>query len=290
MQTIVVTLDGSPQAEQILPHIRLLAPALQANVLLLQVLTDPEHEHIYATTSASQPIPKGKAESDWLHTQQQQWLQACRQTESYLEIQAAPLRASGIAVTCAVELGPPVATIVATAERHRASLIALASHGYSGLRRWASGSVAAQIIKTTDVPVLLVRIAKEPPTTPASLRRVLVPLDGSVFAGYALEHAISIAHGAQSEIIILQTLAPSIEDYLGGAASLLEQREAMRENVRRAYAARWGQQRADQARITTAIGLGSAADAIIEEAQHRNVATDCARDAGAQPAPFPIRR
>jgi nucleotide-binding universal stress UspA family protein len=271
MQTILVPLDGSPQAEQILPHVRQLAPVLHANVLLLQVVANPEHVQIYAAALANTSVSDGDHKSDRLNHQQQRWLHERQQIERYLETQAALLRASGITVSCDIEIGLPVASIIAAAARSRASLIALASHGYSGLRRWAVGSVADQIIQATCLPVLLVRISPELPSAPASLRRILTPLDGSVFAGYALDHAITVAQGAQAELIVLQTLAPSLEDYIGGVPALLDQRGTLREHVRRAYAARWGEQRAAQATITSAVGLGGVADAIIEEAHHRHV-------------------
>jgi nucleotide-binding universal stress UspA family protein len=271
MQTILVPLDGSPQAEQILPYVRQLAPVLQANVLLLQVVAAPEYEHIYTATLANRSVPGGDNLPDWLPNQPQRWLRDRQQIERYLDTQAALLRASGITVNCGVEAGPPVATIIAVAESNQASLIALASHGYSGLRRWAIGSVAEQIIQATCLPVLLVRISPESPSAPAGLRRILVPLDGSVFARYALDHAIAVAQGAQAELIVLQTLAPSLEDYIGGVPALLDRRSILREHVRRAYAARYGEQRATQATITSAIGLGAVADAIIEEAHHRHV-------------------
>jgi nucleotide-binding universal stress UspA family protein len=271
MQMILVPLDGSPQAEQILPHVRQLAPVLQANVLLLRVIADPEYERIYAATSANVSVTNGDRTPDRLRNQRPRWLGERQQIERYLETQAALLRASGIAVSCAVEVGPPVATIITAAKRSQASLIAVASHGYSGLRRWAIGSVAEEIIQATSLPVLLVRISPESPAVPAGLRRILTPLDGSVFARYALDHAIAVAQGAQAELIVLQTLAPSLEEYIGGVPALLDQRSTLREYVRRAYAARWGQQRAAQATITSAVALGGVADAVIEEAQHRHV-------------------
>jgi len=271
MQMILVPLDGSPQAEQILPHVRQLAPVLQANVLLVQVIADPEYGRISAAMSANTSATNGDHVPDWLRRQQQRWLDQGRQIERYLETQAALLRVSGIAVSCAVEIGPPVATIIAAAERSQATMIALASHGYSGLRRWAIGSVAEEIIEASTLPVLLMRISSESPSARAGLRRILTPLDGSVFARYALDYAITVAQGAQAELIVLQTLAPSLEDYLGRAPTLVEQRNILCEHVRRAYAARWGEQRAAQAAITAAAGLGSVADAIIQEAQHRQV-------------------
>lgn len=262
MQTILVPLDRSPLAEETLPMVRLLASALGVGVRLLHVVVDSEHLHAHAIAGEAPA-------SAWLREQQGRWLGERRAAESYLEIRAAELRAAGIDVTCDVQLGPPSATILAVAERHPTALIALASHGYTGLRRWAAGSIAEQIVQSARQPALLQRIgAASAPI--GALRRVLVLLDGSVFARYALDHAIAIAHGARAELIVLETLAPSIEDYLGGVVSLTDQRVMLRENVSRSYAARFGEQAAAQAMIASAIGVGRAADALVEEAQHQH--------------------
>jgi nucleotide-binding universal stress UspA family protein len=205
-----------------------------------------------------------------MREQQHRWLRQRHRIEAYLETHAAMLRAAGISVSCEVQLGPPVATILAVAELSRATLIAIAGHGYRGLRRWAAGSIAEQIVQATTTPVLLVRIA-EHPVPLASLRSILIPLDGSVFARYALDHGITLAHGARAELIVLQTIASSIEEYIGTSAPLFDQRNMLRENVRKAYVARYGEQSAIHATITTAIGLGAAPDAIVEEVHRRHV-------------------
>jgi nucleotide-binding universal stress UspA family protein len=267
MQMILVPLDGTPQAEEILPTVRMLALAMGVGARLLHVVADPEHLHVHAIADEA-AVASGAPASPWQREQQGRWLGERRAAEGHLEHLAAELRAAGVEAACDVQLGPPAATILAAAERHRVVLIALASHGYTGLRRWVAGSIAEQIVQTAHQPALLRRIGAAPAPLGA-LRRVLVPLDGSVFARYALDHAIAIAHGARAELIVLQTLAPSIEDYLGGAASLIDQRGLLRENVRRAYAARFGDQAAAQATIVAAIGVGGAADALVEEALHQ---------------------
>lgn len=264
MQTILVPLDSQLAAQHILPQVQCLAPALRANVLLLHVVAGPEREHIYAVSSASATSPDAGA---WLRERQRHWIRARQQLAEQLETWVAPLRAAGISVECQVEIGPPAATIVAAAERAQVSLIALVSHGYSGLRRWAAGSVAEQIAEATSLPVLLVRINAAPLAT-RQLRRILVPLDGSVYARYALDHAVLLAHQAQAELIVLQTIAPSIEDYLTQTVTLLDRHALLRETVRRAYAARWGDACAERAGIVSVIGLGTPADAILEEALH----------------------
>jgi nucleotide-binding universal stress UspA family protein len=270
MQTILVPLDGSTQAEQVLPYVQQVALALHAQAVLLQVIVHAEHEHIFAMPSEREAATDTSSPSPWMREQQHHWLRQRHRIEAYLETHAAVLRASGVNASCEVRLGPPVATILAVAELSRATLIAVASHGYRGLRRWAAGSIAEQIVQATTTPVLLVRIAEHPPA-PASLRRILIPLDGSVFARYALDHAIALAHGARSELVVLQAVASSIEEYIGASAPLLDQRNALRENVRKAYVARYGEQVDAHASITTTIGLGATADAIMEEVHRRHI-------------------
>src|SRR5581483_10289646 len=197
MQTILVQLDGSTQAEQVLSYVQQAALALRAQVVLLQVIVDAEHQYIYATPSEGEAATDTASRTPWMREQQHRWLRQRHRIEAYLETHAAMLRAAGISVSCEVQLGPPVATILAVAELSRATLIAIAGHGYRGLRRWAAGSIAEQIVQATTTPVLLVRIA-EHPVPLASLRSILIPLDGSVFARYALDHGITLAHGARA--------------------------------------------------------------------------------------------
>ena len=63
----------------------------------------------------------------------------------------------GIAVEAQAVNGFPAEVIVDTASDQQVDLIVMATHGYSGLRRWALGSVADKVIHTTTTPVLLVR-------------------------------------------------------------------------------------------------------------------------------------
>src|SRR5689334_22651863 len=118
MQLIVVALDGSPQAEQILPYVRLLAPALHANVLLLQILTHTAQETFMAADVGQHS--ESQIDTDWPREQEQRSQGAYDRAKHYLDIQAAPLRASGISVACAVETGAPAAAIAAIAKRERA--------------------------------------------------------------------------------------------------------------------------------------------------------------------------
>jgi nucleotide-binding universal stress UspA family protein len=77
--------------------------------------------------------------------------------EEYLVSIAAQLRAKGVRVTTAVRRGEPVAEILAGAREVDADLIAMTTHGCSGLSRLLFGSVAAAVLPHAEVPVFLMR-------------------------------------------------------------------------------------------------------------------------------------
>jgi nucleotide-binding universal stress UspA family protein len=75
----------------------------------------------------------------------------------YLASIAADLRAKGVSVTTAVRRGEPVAEILAGAREVDADLIAMTTHGRSGLSRLLFGSVAAAVLSHAEIPVFLMR-------------------------------------------------------------------------------------------------------------------------------------
>jgi len=80
-----------------------------------------------------------------------------QEVKSYLAAKEGELRGVGINVKSVVESGPVVSVILDVAEREQADLIAMASHGRTGLSRVFYGSVAAGILQKADRPLLLIR-------------------------------------------------------------------------------------------------------------------------------------
>ncbi|MCC6453324.1 MAG: universal stress protein [Caldilineaceae bacterium] len=144
-KTILVPLDGSKRAEQILPYIEAIASMRESTVILLQVVeaaaltVGPSNMLFYEEKDASN--------------------RALSSTKAYLEACADDLRARGIAAKYIVEYGIVVQRILEVAEREKAELIAMASHGRTGLARVFYGSVAAGVMQQTDRPLLLIRSA-----------------------------------------------------------------------------------------------------------------------------------
>ncbi len=80
---------------------------------------------------------------------------------NYLQGIARDLEQAGARACCAVRFGSPADEILSYASEHQIDLIAMCTHGRSGLARWAYGSVADRVLRTSSCPVLLVRAVIE---------------------------------------------------------------------------------------------------------------------------------
>ena len=139
---ILVPLDGSKRAEKILRHVEHLAHCFSAKVILLQVVKPPNNISYEETA---------------IQLFRQDIKQLTKQAESYLSALKGEFREKGIrAKTCVVN-GPVVKEIIDCAEREDADLIAMTSHGRTGLARAFYGSVAAGVLHLIDRPLLIVR-------------------------------------------------------------------------------------------------------------------------------------
>lgn len=144
----LITLDGSPLAEQILPHATALG-ALAGGRFTLARVVSPMVVTGYA------PTPEGML-TESAHGPELETLIA--DAEEYLARAAAPLRERGLSVETqvVVELQPAVG-ILDFARENAADLIAMATHGRTGFSRLVLGSVADKVLRGTTAPVLLFR-------------------------------------------------------------------------------------------------------------------------------------
>lgn len=277
MQTIVVPLDGSELSAQVLPYVRVLAPLLGARVHLLRVVQESHHS---GGESWAQVLISvyGVPESEALRRDYyDESMEALRQrAQAYLDAQAKALEDAGIEVVSDVRSGSPADVIVEVAAGCLpGAMIAMATHGYSGLRRWALGSVADKVIHATEAPVLLVRGQAQPIVHPP--RRILIPLDGSGLARQALPLASEIARAAHAELILLRAVAPMIEAYIGApmlGRPLAENNEALgalHEYALNDLNAEAASLRAEVPRVLTHAIIGYPAEVIIDEAQAMDV-------------------
>jgi nucleotide-binding universal stress UspA family protein len=176
---IFVPLDGSTISEGIVPHARFFSRALELPVEFLHVI-DPAQRHPYAVPA---------------------------QAREYLEKIAGSF--AGMAnPRCTVLSGNPPAEIVDLAAAQPGALIAMATHGYTGPKRWLIGSNAERVLHAAANHLLLVRPREEEHGRDVLLKTVLVPLDGSDAAEKALPVVAEIAVRLQLEVVLLRVLKP----------------------------------------------------------------------------------
>jgi nucleotide-binding universal stress UspA family protein len=141
---VLVPLDGSEMAEAVLDPVGDLAAALQAELILVGA-TGPL-DYAYADGIAfARPGLEAELEK----------------VQVYLEVVAERLRADGRSVEIAAEIGRAGPVIDAAARERKADLIAMTTHGRSGLARLTLGSVATETLQRTTVPLLLTRPAMD---------------------------------------------------------------------------------------------------------------------------------
>ena len=144
---ILVPLDGSELAEAVLPHVEEVARKTGADVVLFQAVESP-----------SLGSPSGKPD---MEIYKQELDQRTEQAENYLNAKKAELGRQDINSHVVIGKEPAVQAIIAEADRQEADLIAMASHGWTGLSQVFYGSVAAGVLNRVDRPILVIRSREE---------------------------------------------------------------------------------------------------------------------------------
>ncbi len=115
---------------------------------------------------------------------------------AYLAQFAASKELEGITIRTETLSGPVARTILLFAHLQQVDLIAMCSHGSTGLKRWVLGSVAEKVARHSPIPVLVLHEdgpkLTTTPATPTYPVRLLVPLDGSALAEAALTPAVQL--------------------------------------------------------------------------------------------------
>ena len=135
----LIPLDGSPVAESIVPFILEIAGPLDMQVALVRVIV-PSPPLAVEGAVVVDDFEKLRADA-----------------EAYLAGVAAELRTKGVRVTTTVRQGEPVEQILAAARDAEADLIAMTTHGRSGLSRLLFGSIAAAVLARAEIPVFMMR-------------------------------------------------------------------------------------------------------------------------------------
>jgi len=205
IERIVVPLDGSLTAEAILPQVRRVLYRNDSEIILVRAVVPPAVENSMLIAEAE--------------------LGAARE---YVLGQADRLERSGVRVKHVVRIGSPVGVILDVVEEQKATMIALATHGESGLKRLLFGSVSEGVLRKSPVPVLLLRPFWSYELVPAGspeqrpIRNLLLPVDGSDLSLEALPGVIEFADLFETRVVLLRVL----EEKKGKAPSEGEKADA----------------------------------------------------------------
>jgi nucleotide-binding universal stress UspA family protein len=214
---ILVPLDGSTLAESILPQVVELAALRRGEIHLLRVA------HAHALPGA------GAVEAQ---------VRALDEARAYLDRLDARLRSQDLPVRSVVRYGQPVEEILDHALASGADLIAMSTHGRSGVRRVMLGSVAEAVVRRARIPVLLLRVTQDaltgvaapgrtaPPrvtesSPPAAIRHILCPVDLTPFAPAVLESAGAVAARFNAALTVLHVVYDPLDPALAYPADLL---------------------------------------------------------------------
>jgi nucleotide-binding universal stress UspA family protein len=191
---ILVPLDGSPLAEQAIPHAELFARIFGSRIILLQVLEPKSyHENSKAVDPLSWQIRKAEADM---------YMQgiALRIRENLGDKSLNSKDKKKSRVEYYIREGKTAENIVDFAHNEHIDLLVISTHGSGGLSRWNISSVTQKVINLIYLPVLIVRAYNRSDVNESinCYRRILLPIDSSRRAESSLSAGIELARGEMS--------------------------------------------------------------------------------------------
>lgn len=188
---IFVPLDGSQLAEQVLPYVTRISLGMGIPIHLMQVIP---------TVS--------EALADPVHGRYQSGISAGAHDEAIDYLNSVKRNMAGVEITCDAHEGDVVSHIIEEADRSPSSLVAMSTHGRSGVTRWLMGSVTDNVLHHTKNPMLIYRTHQEgDPEPDTNLETIIVPLDGSPLAEQVLPHVTALARAMNLKVTLVRAAA-----------------------------------------------------------------------------------
>lgn len=247
LQNILVPLDGSGEAESVLPYLKDLAQRFRSHVHILGVGVGVK------TRRVNQLL------------------------EDYIKGISSSLQSDNIKAEPVILYGNAADKILNFTAEKKLDLIIMATHGRSGITRWWMGSVAEKVISEATSPVLLVR-SKRPSKTGTTgklrfLHKILVPLDSSEIGESALPYVETLAINSQASVNLLQIVSPpsTVESSLLGGPDWRNFIKSMR-NAGENYLKSINSRLSDSGiKSTYEVVTGDPADKIVEYAEDKRI-------------------
>jgi nucleotide-binding universal stress UspA family protein len=180
--TILIPTDGSDHSVRAAEHGAFLARAFDAEVHLINV---------FDVQGAAGVFDAGGVDSEFVDRLKAESERTVDELEAVVS-DAARLQTATVR-------GEPSETILEYAAEHDVDMIAMGTHGRTGVNRYIAGSVAERVIRLADVPVLTAR-ANARSEIDGDYGDVLVPTDGSEAAAVAIEHGVAIAAAVDARV------------------------------------------------------------------------------------------
>jgi nucleotide-binding universal stress UspA family protein len=197
---ILIPLDGSKTAETVLPYARYLAGKFKIPVDLLAVID-------IAEIAAHMAAEKAR----FLDTMVEDGV---RHSTAYLR--GAARTFPGVEVNCMVERGKAEDVIIEKGKADIAMMIAMATHGRSGLNRFLLGSVAEKVLRGSANRLLLVRANEAAGSIgEGAIKSITLPLDGSEVAESALPMVAEMAKKLDTDIELFRAYHIPYDAYAG---------------------------------------------------------------------------
>jgi nucleotide-binding universal stress UspA family protein len=192
-EKIFVPLDGSELAEVALPYVEEGAGKLWTEIILISVL-----------------VPHGGTDKDRYNHLHRFYLEKMADAvKQGIEKKQGDSVAKKIKIKSVVLVGDPAEKIVDYADKNKTGLIIMSTHGLTGIKRWAVGSVAYKVVKAASPPVVLIR-AKGAPSDMRKrdiFEKMLVPLDGSKDSEAVIPYVEELAAKVKKEVVLFHVLA-----------------------------------------------------------------------------------
>jgi len=190
IQRILVPVDGSPESESVFSAIMPLVRAYAPEVPVLYVVEDPEGSFL-------PPAHLAKA--------------------------CGALRSAGVSTHLELRQGMAADEILRAARERKADLIAMSTHGRGGVVRMIAGSVAEEVLRKTELPILITR----PNVVVHEWKRIVVALDGSERSESILPEAVRLARMMNAEIEVLRVAMPTVAGGAGEAPIVMPPEDPM---------------------------------------------------------------
>ncbi len=190
-QNLLIPLDGSQLAECVLPHAVAIAKAFNARITLLYVLEQT-------------PETIGRPKADPL-----EWYLQKTEANTYLNGVKTRLETSQVTTEIVLHEGHAIDQIIELAHTNNIDLLILSSHDGQDTSHWSVSGAAQQVVQRTQISILIIPVHSPMTAELGELRyrRLLVPLDGSLRAGFAVPFARVLVQAHNAELMLVHVVS-----------------------------------------------------------------------------------